>query len=94
MSARDNVREYLEAVVDWLGWHTEDLSYGLRKPEHAVKLYKYWQLNQEKFELPEFCDEPEDDAEYSLLKRHRKIALGYDPLHPNPHQQWAEEIRK
>ncbi len=64
-----NARELLAAVADWLGWQDEDMSYGLKSGEDAVKLYAYGQAHPE---LGEMADawEPKD----------RKKALGYDPL--------------
>jgi len=71
-----NAREQLEAAFTWLGYQHDDLSFGLKSPEDAIKLWKAWQSDPE---LPEFCDEGEDYEDgQKLNKRVRKI-LGYDP---------------
>lgn len=72
-----NAREKLLAIADWLGWQNEDLSFGLKSPEDAVKLYNYWQEHADT--LPEMADEEKDDAGRWLFM-FRKHALGYDPL--------------
>lgn len=72
-----NAREKLLAIADWLGWQNEDLSFGLKSPEDAVKLYNYWQERADT--LPEMADEVEDD-EGRYVFMFRKHALGYDPL--------------
>jgi hypothetical protein len=64
-----NARELLAAVADWLGWQDEDMSYGLKSGEDALKLYAYAQAHDE---LGEMADEWEP--------KDRKKALGYDPL--------------
>lgn len=71
-----NAREQLEAITAWLGYQHEDLSFGLKSPEDAIKLFRGWASDPE---LPEFCDECESAADRKkLLARTRKI-LGYDP---------------
>lgn len=72
-----NAREKLLAIADWLGWQNEDLSFGLKSPEDAVKLYNYWQERADT--LPEMADEEQDD-EGRWMFMFRKHALGYDPL--------------
>jgi hypothetical protein len=64
-----NAREILAAAADWLGRQTEDLSFGLKSAEDAVKLYAYAQAHPE---LSEMADDwaPKD----------RRAALGYEPL--------------
>lgn len=64
-----NAREILVAAADWLGWQEEDMSFGLKSAEDAIKLYAYAQAHDE---LGEMADEwaPKD----------RRKALGYDPL--------------
>lgn len=65
-----NAREILAAAADWLGWQDEDLSFGLKSAEDAIKLYAYSQANSGS--LPEMADEWEP--------KDRRAALGYDPL--------------
>lgn len=69
-----NAREILAACEHWLSWQDEDLSAGLRKPEDALKLYRYWLSHAE---LPEMADE---EVEGVNVAKHRRRALGYDPL--------------
>ena len=64
-----NAREILVAAADWLGWQEEDLSFGLKSAEDAIKLYAYAQAHPE---LPEMADEWEP--------KDRRKALGYEPL--------------
>lgn len=73
----NNPREKLAAVSNWLGWQNEDLSFGLRSPEDAIKLYDYWDVRGDT--LPEMADEYVDD-EGRFMSIFRKDALGYDPL--------------
>lgn len=88
MTDKMNSREKLLAVAEWLGWQEESLSYGLRSPEDAIKLYHYWQLNKE---LPEMADEDFDDEDDDISK-YRVEALGYDPMYDkNPDNSWFEE---
>ncbi len=54
-----NAREKLLAIADWLGWQNENLSFGLKSPEDAVKLYNYWQERADS--LPEMADDEQDD---------------------------------
>ena len=65
-----NARQQLAAVVEWLGWNEENLSFGLRNSVDALRLYDYAQAHPGR--LPEMADEwqPKD----------RIAALGYDPL--------------
>jgi hypothetical protein len=70
-----NAREELAAAADWLGWQDEDLSEGLRKAEDGLKLWRYWQARPA--ELPEMADE---DCDGVNVAKHRRAALGYDPL--------------
>lgn len=72
-----NAREKLLAIAVWLGWQNEDLSFGLKSPEDAIKLYNYWQERADT--LPEMADEEQDD-EGRWMFMFRKHALGYDPL--------------
>ncbi|QPI14712.1 hypothetical protein GECvBMG_gp168 [Salmonella phage GEC_vB_MG] len=72
-----NAREKLLAIADWLGWQNENLSFGLKSPEDAVKLYNYWQERADS--LPEMADDEQDD-EGRWLFMFRKAALGYDPM--------------
>lgn len=72
----DNPREKLVAVVQWLNWQCENLSFGLKTPEDALKLYDYWFSHSD---LPECADIIEDD-EGRLITLFRIDALGYDPL--------------
>lgn len=77
MSSADtrNAREILLAVAEWLAWQDENLSFGLRSPEHGIKLWRYWQARPA--ELPEMADE---QCEGVNVAAHRRKALGYDPL--------------
>lgn len=71
-----NAREQLEAAQTWLGFQHEDLSFGLKSAEDALKLWRAWTSDPE---LPEFCDAPETAREKrETLSRIRSI-LGYDP---------------
>ena len=87
----NNPREKLAAVAHWLGWQNEDLSFGLRSPEDAIKLYDYWDVRGDS--LPEMADEYVDD-EGRFVAIFRKDALGYDPLGllNNSLQERAEQI--
>jgi hypothetical protein len=64
-----NAREILAAAADWLGWQDEDMSFGLKSAEDAIKLYAYAQAHPE---LPEMADEWEP--------KDRRKALGYEPM--------------
>lgn len=75
MADKTNFREKAAAIADWLGYHNEDIAYGLRSVADAEKLYDYWQAHPE---LPEMCDEDGDDGE--PMKPHRIKAIGYDPM--------------
>jgi hypothetical protein len=71
-----NAREQLEAASHWLGYHDENLSYGLKSPEDGLKLWRYGHNHPE---LAEMCDEPEgDDADWT--DAHFKAAIGYNPF--------------
>jgi hypothetical protein len=76
MSAKLNAREQLVAAAEWLGYQHEDLSFGLKSPEDGLKLWRYWMARPA--ELPEFCDQA-DDEDQTLCMKHVKKALGYDP---------------
>lgn len=73
-----NAREQLESAFEWLGWMDEDISYQLRSPEDAIKLWRYWTNNMD---LPEFIDriEEDDDGNVIDLRQHVKAAIGYVP---------------
>jgi len=72
-----NAREQLEAAAYWLSLHDENLSYGLRAPEDAIKL---WRFAQRSPELAEFCDQTENEgAESDWLESHFIAAIGYNP---------------
>ena len=73
----ENMREKTAAIAEWLGWHHEDIAYGLRSVADAEKLYDYWQARGDL--LPEFCDGEADDPAVDV-RQHRIAALGYDPL--------------
>jgi len=68
-----NAREELEAAALWLGFHHEDLSFGLRNAEDGLKLWRYWQANPG---FPEFCDEGPEENERLVTE-----CLGYNPWH-------------
>ena len=72
-----NIREKTEAIAVWLGYHHEDIAYGLRSVADAERLYDYWQARGDL--LPEFCDDDGDDPAVDV-RQHRIAALGYDPL--------------
>jgi len=65
-----NAREILGAAAKWLGWQDEDMSFGLKSAEDAIKLFAYAQAHPE---LPEMAEdwEPKD----------RRKALGYEPMY-------------
>jgi len=73
----ENMREKVVAIAEWLGYHHEDIAYGLRSVADAEKLYDYWQARGDL--LPEFCDCETDDPAVDVRQR-RIAALGYDPL--------------
>ena len=71
-----NMREKTAAIAQWLGWHHEDIAYGLRSVADAEKL-DYWAARSDL--LPEFCDN--DGHELGVdVRQHPIAALGYDPL--------------
>lgn len=72
-----NTREKLLNISEWLGWQNEELSFGLKSPEDAIKLYNYWKERADT--LPEMADEEQDD-QGRWVCMFRKHALGYDPL--------------
>lgn len=76
MSHDMNAREQLEAAFNWLGYQHEDLSFGLKSPEDALKLWKAWVADST---LPEFCDQPEDTIEERKITRLVVKTIGYDP---------------
>lgn len=71
-----NAREQLEAVAAWLGYQNEDLSFGLKSMEDAIKLFRGWTTDPN---LPEFCDECESDADRKMILARTTKILGYDP---------------
>ena len=71
-----NAREELEAAATWLGFHHEDLSFGLKSAEDGLKLYRYGAAHPE---LAEMCDAPEGD-EADWTPKHFKAAIGYNPF--------------
>ena len=71
-----NAREELEAAANWLGFHHEDLNFGLRNAEDGLKLWRYWMARPE---LPEFCDGADTHEKESEPLRHVKKSIGYDP---------------
>lgn len=75
--SEQNAFEKLLAVVNWFGCQDENLSEGLKSPQDALKLYDYWQENEDN--LPEVADEEKDD-DGRWVFMFRKHALGYDPL--------------
>jgi len=72
-----NAREKLEAAALWLSMQHEDLSYGLKSPLDAVKLWEAWRANES---LPEFCDDPSGSAEAGRFEKVFRKALGYNPI--------------
>ena len=66
---RTYVTTKLNTVITWLEFQPEDLSFGLRSAEDAVKLYNYGLDNPD---LPVFV--------YRWGEQDRIDALGYDPL--------------
>ena len=64
-----NARELLAAAADWLGWQDEDLSFGLKSAQDALKLYAYAQAHPD---LDEMAD--------SWTPGQRRAALGYEPM--------------
>lgn len=66
---RTDVTVKLNEIVSWLSFQTDDLSFGLRSAEDALKLFDYAKANPE---LPEFADDWD--------KQCRIAAVGYDPL--------------
>lgn len=74
----ENAREQLKSAANWLGWHNENLSFGLKSPDDGLKLWREWQADPT---LPEFCDyDPSETTAQSKARigRVRRI-LGYDP---------------
>jgi hypothetical protein len=64
-----NIREFLSSAAEWLSWQEEDITYGLKTPEDAIKLYRYALENED---LPEMAD--------TWAYKDRRRAIGYDPL--------------
>lgn len=64
-----NAREELEAAERWLAFQHDNLSFGLKCAEHALKLWRYAHQHPE---LPEFAIDWEP--------AHRIRAIDYDPL--------------
>lgn len=81
-----NAREQLEAAANWLGYHHEDLSFGLKSPEDGLKLWRYGKKHPE---LAEMCDEPEGN-EADWTDKHFKRAIGYNPWKRAEQQALAE----
>ena len=77
MSNEHNAREELALAAEWLGWQDENLSFGLKSAEHALKLWRYWQAHPE---LPEMADSDYDDEGKLVGPKNRRKALGYDPM--------------
>lgn len=78
MTDKRNARETIAAVAEWLGYQEEQLSYGLRSPEDALKLHAYWEARPDT--LPEMADEDFDDEGEDICA-HRIAAVGYDPMY-------------
>ena len=72
-----NPREQLLAAANWLGMQHEDLSYGLKKPEDGLKLWRYAQNHPA--DLAEFCDEVTGELG-DWTDAHFKAAIGYNPF--------------
>ncbi|UYL84929.1 hypothetical protein pEaSNUABM55_00156 [Erwinia phage pEa_SNUABM_55] len=85
----ENAREKLKAVENWLGDQEESMSYGLKTPEDALKLYDYWDVRRDN--LPEFADIRVDD-EGRFMSIFRKDALGYDPLDTLPEDLYDRAV--
>jgi hypothetical protein len=71
-----NAREELLAAAGWLAYQHEDLSFGLKNAEDAVKLWRAWTKDEN---LPEFCDEADSEDEAAEFLAIVKKALGYNP---------------
>ena len=71
-----NMREELENCAAWLSFHHEDIAYGLKSPEDALKLWRFGRAHPE---LAEFCDQPEGDVS-DWTDKHFKAAIGYNPF--------------
>lgn len=69
MANKLNAREQLEAASMWLGYHNEDINFGLKSPEDALKLWRYANAHPE---MDEMAD--------TWTPKQRKAAIGYDPL--------------
>lgn len=80
-----DVQEQLDACSGWLQSMHADLSFGLKSPEDALKLWRYALAHPE---LAEFCDEqtgePGDWQESNFIE-----AIGYNPftITDNPWQE-------
>lgn len=66
-----NAREQLVAAADWLAWSNEDLSFGLKNADDALKLWRHM-LHDGGVTLPKFADDWPKEVRVSVL--------GYDPL--------------
>lgn len=76
-----NAREQLLAAADWYGIQNEDLSFGLKSADDALKLWRFWcSSDASKQGLAEFCDAPESAEEWrNTLVLFDKV-LGYNPF--------------
>lgn len=64
-----NARECLEAASTWLGYHHEDMSFGLKCPEDGIKLWRYMRAHDDLSDMA-------DDWTYDQ----RVEAIGYCPF--------------
>lgn len=74
--SENNAREELLLAAGWLAFQHEDLSFGLKSAEDAIKLWRAWTADEN---LPEFCDEPESAEESKEFHAIIKRAVGYNP---------------
>lgn len=70
MGTRDYQVHKLQAVYNWLCRQDDTLSFGLIRPEDAIKLHDHFVGNDQ---LPDFCDTPD-------MAEERVRCLGYDPM--------------
>lgn len=68
---RLNARQQLAAASHWLARSNEDLSFGLKSADDAIKLWRHM-VHDDGVNLPEFAD---GWPEHVLIS-----VLGYDPL--------------
>lgn len=71
INQRFNAREQLVAAAEWFSYTNEDLSFGLKSGDDALKLWKHM-INDAGESLDEFAD--------SWPKSVLISVLGYDPL--------------